>query len=106
MVDYTTMRVPTPDYENAKESKKDSETWGEFLQRCTEQPPEIVEYVDTAQLDELLKCVEQIQSAQGNTVKEALEIAEGPTEIDLTPVLNRLDDLETELTNQHERLQQ
>jgi len=46
MVDYTTMRVPTEDYEKAKASKKDSETWGEFLQRCTEQPPELVETVD------------------------------------------------------------
>jgi len=46
MVDYKTLRVPEPDYEEARESKHDSETWGEFLQRCSENPPETKEYVD------------------------------------------------------------
>jgi len=46
MVEYKTLRVPEPDYEQARESKHDSETWGEFLQRCSENPPETKEYVD------------------------------------------------------------
>jgi len=46
MVEYKTLRVPEPDYEEARESKHDSETWGEFLQRCSENPPETKEYVD------------------------------------------------------------
>jgi len=46
MVEYKTLRVPKPDYEEARESKHDSETWGEFLQRCSENPPETKEYVD------------------------------------------------------------
>jgi hypothetical protein len=46
MVEYKTLRVPEPDYEQARESKRDSETWGEFLQRCSENPPETKEYVD------------------------------------------------------------
>ena len=46
MVEYKTLRVPKPDYEKAKESKEDSETWGEFLQRCSENPPETREFVD------------------------------------------------------------
>jgi len=46
MVDYKTLRVPEPDYEQARKSKHDSETWGEFLQRCSENPPETKEYVD------------------------------------------------------------
>jgi peptide subunit release factor 1 (eRF1) len=37
--DYQTFRVPVEDYENAIESKRDDETWGEFVQRCTENPP-------------------------------------------------------------------
>jgi len=44
--EYKTLRVPEPDYEQARESKHDSETWGEFLQRCSENPPETKEYVD------------------------------------------------------------
>jgi len=44
--EYKTLRVPEPDYEEARESKNDSETWGEFLQRCSENPPETKEYVD------------------------------------------------------------
>ena len=46
MVDYKTLRVPAEDYEQARESKDDSETWGEFLRRCSENPPETKEYVD------------------------------------------------------------
>jgi len=46
MVEYKTLRVPEPDYEEARESKDDEETWGEFLQRCSENPPETKEYVD------------------------------------------------------------
>jgi len=44
--DYTTMRVPTEEWEAAKASKRETETWGEFIQRCTEQPPEIVELTE------------------------------------------------------------
>jgi len=46
MVEYKTLRVPEPDLEKARESKHDSETWGEFLQRCSENPPETKEYVN------------------------------------------------------------
>ncbi|AFH21768.1 hypothetical protein OSG_eHP8_00250 [environmental Halophage eHP-8] len=44
--EYKTLRVPEPDYEQARESKHDSETWGEFLRRCSDNPPETKEYVD------------------------------------------------------------
>jgi len=44
--EYKTLRVPAKDYKQARESKDDSETWGEFLQRCSENPPEPKEYVD------------------------------------------------------------
>jgi len=44
--DYKTMRVPEDAYEAAKDSKRDGETWGQFLQRCTNTPPEFREYVE------------------------------------------------------------
>jgi len=44
--EYKTLRVPEADYEQAKASKKSKETWGEFLQRCSNNPPEIREFVE------------------------------------------------------------
>jgi len=54
MVEYKTLRVPEPDYEEARESKNDSETWGEFLQRCSDNPPENVELVPADELERTL----------------------------------------------------
>jgi len=55
MVDYKTLRVPEDAYQDAKEAKQETETWGEFLQRCSENPPETVEYVKVNALEELLQ---------------------------------------------------
>jgi len=52
--EYKTLRVPAEDYEQARESKHDSETWGEFLQRCSENPPENVELVPVDELDKVV----------------------------------------------------
>ena len=46
MTDYKTLRVPEPDYEQAKASKKAEETWGEFIQRCSNNPPEVKRFVE------------------------------------------------------------
>jgi predicted CopG family antitoxin len=55
MADYKTLRVPEDAYEAAKASKQETETWGEFLRRCSENPPETVEYVKANALEELLQ---------------------------------------------------
>jgi len=44
--EYKTMRVPKEAWEVANETKRDGETWGEFLQRCSNNPPEIREFVE------------------------------------------------------------
>ena len=44
--DYKTMRVPREAWEQANDAKQDKETWGEYLQRCTDNPPEITEFVE------------------------------------------------------------
>ena len=59
MTEYTTMRVPKADWEQAKESKRESETWGEFLQRCSENPPEIREFVESENTDEIAEALKQ-----------------------------------------------
>ena len=49
--EYKTLRVPAPAYKKAKENKRDGETWGEYLQRCTDNPPEIREFVEADKID-------------------------------------------------------
>jgi len=49
---YKTMRVPEEDWKVAKAAKKDEETWGDYLQRCGENPPTIKRFVDA---DEVVK---------------------------------------------------
>jgi len=73
MVEYKTLRVPEDAYEEARESKKETETWGEFLRRCSENPPETIEYVEADELEKR--------------------------------IVGQIDDLETNLTTQIERLQ-
>ena len=46
MTEYTSIRVTQEAKDAAQESKADSETWNEYLQRCTDNPPEVREYVD------------------------------------------------------------
>lgn len=55
MTEYKTLRVPEDAYDVAKASKEETETWGEFLRRCSENPPETVEYVKVNALEELLQ---------------------------------------------------
>ena len=51
MTEYTSIRVTQEAKEAAQESKADSETWNEYLQRCTDNPPELKEFVDAESLD-------------------------------------------------------
>jgi hypothetical protein len=73
VTEYKTLRVPADAYEVAKDSKQETETWGEFLRRCSENPPETIEYVDADELERR--------------------------------IAGKIDDLETDLTTQIERLQ-
>lgn len=38
MTEYKTMRVPVEDWQEAREAKAEKETWGEYLQRCADEP--------------------------------------------------------------------
>jgi len=73
MVEYKTLRVPEDDYEAAKDAKQETETWGEFLQRCSENPPENIELVPAEELERT--------------------------------IIGRINDLDTDLHTQIERLQ-
>ena len=67
MTEYTSIRVTQEAKENAEASKRDGETWNEYLQRCTDNPPEVREYVDTdaiATADVTLDATERQRIAQ------------------------------------------
>ena len=71
--EWTTIRVPQGAADEARDAKRNSETWGDYLRRCADSDPEVREFVD---------------------VQEVLE--DRPTQ-SAADVLNRLDDLETHL---------
>ena len=69
--EYKTLRVPEPAYKNAKENKRDSETWGDYLQRCTDNPPEIREFVEAADLSDRLERIEAMTQEATNAAQSA-----------------------------------
>jgi len=71
--EWTTIRVPQGAADEARDAKRNSETWGDYLRRCAESDPEVREFVD---------------------VQDVLEDRPNQSAAD---VLNRLDDLETHL---------
>jgi len=46
MTDKTTIAISKEAKADAQDAKHERETWNEYLQRCTEQPPELVEFVE------------------------------------------------------------
>ena len=62
MTEYTSIRVTADAKEKAEASKRDGETWNDYLQRCTANPPEVREYVDGGDLREQLDRIESAAS--------------------------------------------
>jgi hypothetical protein len=52
MTDYTTIRVSQDAKAAAQEAKREQETWNDYIQRCTDEPPVVREFVDA---DDLLE---------------------------------------------------
>jgi len=111
MGEWTTLSVRDSTAERFNELKQntgDEETKpltaNEFLKSLLDAWEENGEsiYGDFTALNDIKNQLDRIESAQGDTVSEALDVAEAS---DNTDVLNRLDDLETELSTQHERMQ-
>jgi len=65
MTDYTTIRVSQDAKAEAQQAKRDNETWNDYIQRCTDEPPEVREFVDA---DDLL---------EGQTVSKGASIDYG-----------------------------
>ena len=45
MTEYTSIRVTQEAKDAAETSKRDGETWNDYLQRCTDTPPSVNEFV-------------------------------------------------------------
>ncbi len=84
--EYKTMRVPKEAWEVANETKRDGETWGEFLQRCSNNPPEIREFVEKSSTSNSGTDVEQkldrIEAAQRTVDLEATAINQIADEVE------------------------
>ena len=46
--DYTTIRVEQDAKDAAESEKKDGETWSDYIRRCTNNPPEVREFVEAS----------------------------------------------------------
>ena len=88
--EYTAIRVSKEAREAAEASKKDGETWDEYVRRCTENPPEVKEYVES-------DCdPTQIADAIKNDLSMAADPGVDEEKI-VNEVCKRLDDLESQL---------
>ena len=78
MTEYTSIRVTVDAKENAEASKRESETWNEYLQRCTDNPPEVREYVRLGDLRDRLDRIESAASTaeeRTGSIENTLESA-------------------------------
>ena len=95
MTDYTTIRVSKDAKAEAQEAKRDGETWNEYLQRCTETPPNVQEFVpveevvgrevpqSSVDLSDVHTKLDRIDGALGDTVEKALEIGDSRNAVQL-----------------------
>ena len=76
MTEYTSIRITKAAKQAAQESKAESETWNEYLQRCTDNPPEIREYVEAGNLSDRLERIEAMTQEATNAAQNAEKAAE------------------------------
>ena len=75
MTDYTTIRVSKDAKAQAQEAKRDGETWNEYLQRCTETPPNVQEFVPVDEVvgREVPKTTVQLEATEYSKIADELE---------------------------------
>jgi hypothetical protein len=76
MAEYTSIRVTQAAKDAAAESKRDGETWNEYLQRCTDNPPEVREYVAASGVSDQLDRIESAAKEATNAAQNAERAAE------------------------------
>jgi len=73
--EYKTLRVPESAYVEARASKREAETWGDFIQRCSENPPEQREYVEGDVVREMVEEFEGLPTEDMHADQFAKEVA-------------------------------
>jgi len=58
----TTIGVSKEAKEAAQKAKHENETWDEYIQRCTDEPPEIVEFVEMSNGVGIADAVEELRT--------------------------------------------
>ena len=73
--EYTTIRVSKDAKAEAQEAKRDGETWNEYLQRCTETPPNVQEFVPVDEVvgREVPKTTVQLEATEYSKIADELE---------------------------------
>ena len=62
--EYTTIRVEQTAKDTAEEHKEEGETWSDYIRRCTENPPEVKEFVESANGDSVTSDVDPSEIAR------------------------------------------
>jgi len=84
MTEYTTIRVSKAAKSSAQEAKRDGETWNDYLQRCTDTPPSVTEFVPVEDVvgrevpqEQLNQDVMEQLDRNYEAIKEATNAAQG-----------------------------
>lgn len=73
MTDWTTIRIRQDAKDKAQTHKRDSETWSEYLLRCSDNPPEVNELVEKTDGVETMKDSIQTIEQRTNSIERMLE---------------------------------
>jgi len=75
--EYTSLRVEKGVVAEARDAKHEDETWSEFIRRCSDTRPEIVEYVKAGEIDVGTASVdvEELAAALSKKMGSDLELA-------------------------------
>jgi hypothetical protein len=75
--EYTSLRVEKGVVAEARDAKHEGETWSEFIRRCSDTRPEIVEYVKAGEIDVGTASVdvEELAAALSKKMGSDLELA-------------------------------
>ena len=88
MTDYTTIRVSKAAKESAQEAKRDGETWNDYIQRCTDTPPSVTEFVPVEDVTGVLSDFSDMPEQEPVDLEKVLD---GIPEYDLQDRLDRIE---------------
>jgi hypothetical protein len=70
--DYKTLRVPVDAWHDANMAKEDNETWGEYIRRCSDNPPTKREFVEASAVAQQQHPTTQIEATDVERIARAV----------------------------------